>query len=159
MKIKIHEWVVYFGLWALVSALAVFRCNLTMKTCFKERLTTTDLTKKTNQSGVLRILSDGDYRMGAKIKTPKIARVSNKTPKIPGPKIAPPPTPPKKTHAEFLRLLHWILTTLETIKNRLSHKLLGNFSATFAIFGNFQNSWQLFFLAFFKYFLLFRDIY
>ena len=43
--------------------------------------------------GVLRILSGGNDRMGAKIENP---RASNKTPKIPGPNINP-----QKTHAVF----------------------------------------------------------
>ena len=43
--------------------------------------------------GVLRILSGGNDRMGAKIENP---RASNKTSKIPGPNINP-----QKTHAVF----------------------------------------------------------
>ena len=41
--------------------------------------------------------SDGDDQMGAKIKTQKTPRASNKPKKIPGPKI----NPPQKFHAKF----------------------------------------------------------
>ena len=50
--------------------------------------------------GVLRVSSDGDDRMGAKIKTQKNPlRASNKTQKIPGQKLTP-----KKSHVKFPNL-------------------------------------------------------
>ena len=45
--------------------------------------------RHTRGGGVLRVLSDEDDRMGAKIKTQKVPRASNRTQKIPGPKINP----------------------------------------------------------------------
>ena len=40
-------------------------------------------------------------------------------------------------------LFEMIVDLAYTLMNRLSHKLLGNFSATFEIFGNFLEFWQL----------------
>lgn len=64
--------------------------------------------RQTNPSGVLWISSDGDYRMGVKIKTPRKA-LGLPTQPIPGQQINPPRIP--CTHAEFpsLNNLGWFL--------------------------------------------------
>ena len=63
------------------------------------------------------ISSDGDDRMGVKVKTQKKSiGFPTKPTKIPGPKINPPPSSQEKKNPMPNSRAFWILTTLETLK-------------------------------------------